>query len=548
MEWHNGQWGGWDQAMEQVSYVLVLLMGLLCAVAAVAGVARRLGVSYPIILVIFGLLCSLLPGVPRIPLPPSLVFLVILPPLLYVAAWQTSWQEFKYNLLSISSLAVFLVFFTAFGVAYAARWWLPGFNWRLGFLLGAVVSPTDAVAATSIARKVGMPQRIVDLLEGESLLNDATGLLAMELGIAMVVDGATPTVSGGVLEFLWLAAGGVLVGLIVGWLVAWLERWVDDGPVEIALSLIVPYAAYLMGEAVKSSGVIAVVTCGLFVSRRSSIFFSPGVRLQALAVWDALEFLLNGLVFVLIGLQLPYVLDGIRGQSKLSLLVVALVFSGFLVLLRMAWMFPAARAAWWVRTHLAKQTYERPRANQVFVLGWTGMRGVVALAAANSLPLTLGNGRPFPERSFIIFLTFSVILVTLVAQGLSLPWLVRVLRLPAPDTRFCEEGEARRLLLQAAVEFLSERKNSAHEEDDIHLYDDLLHQFEHKMAEIEDCGPPVNGDGKNERRGITMHQVVLDTIRREREELNLLHGNGRIGDNVHRTLQHELDLSESRLT
>src|SRR3954447_24113321 len=313
--------------MDHVGYLVVLLIGLLFAVAGVAGLARRFGVSYPILLVIFGLVCSLLPHVPRIQLPPSVVFFVILPPLLYIAAWQTSWREFKYNLVSISSLAVLLVFFTAFAVAFAAEWWLPGFDWRLGFLLGAVVSPTDAVAATSIARKVGMPQRIVDLLEGESLLNDATGLLALEFGVQMVVQGTTPTLARGLLEFAWLTIGGTLIGIAIGIAISWLERWVDDGPVEIALSLIVPYAAYLSGEAVKTSGVIAVVACGLLVSRQSSSFFSPRVRLQAQAVWDAIEFLLNGLVFVLLGLQLPYVLSGIQGRSRLSLLAYGLGFS-----------------------------------------------------------------------------------------------------------------------------------------------------------------------------------------------------------------------------
>lgn len=531
--------------MDQVSHILILLIGLLCAVAAVAGLARRFAVSYAIVLVIFGLLCSLLPHIPRIPLPPSLVFLVILPPLLYVAAWKTSWREFKYNLVSISSLAVLLVFFTAFGVAYAAQWWLPGFNWQLGFLLGAVVSPTDAVAATSIARKVGMPQRIVDLLEGESLLNDATGLLALQFGVDMVVEGTTPTIGRGVLEFAWLAVGGVLVGLTIGLIVIWLERWVDDGPVEIAISLIVPYAAYLVGESVKSSGVIAVVACGLYVSRQSSSFFSPGVRLQAMAVWDALEFLLNGLVFVLIGLQLPYVLDGIYGDSKLSLLGYGLAFSAVLVLLRMAWMYPAASAAWWIRTRLVKQNYDKPRSNHIFVVGWTGMRGVVALAAANSLPLTLADGRPFPERSFLIFLTFSLILVTLVLQGLSLPWLVRVLKLTVRNTQFCEEGEARRLLLQAAIDFLGERRKLVKVEEEKHLYDDLMHYYEHKLEEIVECGP---GDINPEKikTGLTMNHLLLEALRREREELNVLRGNGRIGDIVHRNLERELDLSESR--
>ena len=533
--------------MDHVSYLVVLLIGLLFAVAAVAGLARRFALSYPIALVIFGLLCSLIPRVPNIPLPPAVVFLVILPPLLYISAWQTSWREFKYNLISITGLAVFLVFFTAIGVAFAARWWLPGFDWRLGFLLGAVVSPTDAVAATSIARKVGMPQGIVDILEGESLLNDATGLLALEAGVGMVVERTTPSIAHGLLEFAWLTIGGILVGVAIGFAVSWLERWVDDGPVEIALSLIIPYAAYLAGDAVRASGVIAVVACGLLVSRQSSSLFSPRVRLQTIAVWDALEFLLNGLVFVLIGLQLPYVLAGIQGKSRLSLLAYALVFSAILVLLRMAWMYPAARIAWWLRTRIAGQSYAKPELNQMFVIGWTGMRGVVALAAANTLPLTLADGRPFPQRSFIIFLTFSLIVVTLVFQGLSLPWLVRKLGLATPDTGFCEEGRARHLLLEVALGFLVERRNLAEDEDERHLYDDLVHQYEHKITEIDQCGP----DGKlpdEVSGGVTIGGVLLDTIRREREELNLLRASGRIADSVHRTLEHELDLSESRLT
>ena len=532
--------------MDHVNYILVLLLGLLFAVATVAGLARRFRVSYPIVLVMFGLLCSLLPHVPRIPLPPSVVFLVILPPLLYIAAWQISLREFKYNLVSISSLAVLLVLFTAIGVAFAAQWWLPGFDWRLGFLLGAVVSPTDAVAATSIARKVGMPQRIVDLLEGESLLNDATGLLALQFGVEMVVQGTTPTLARGLLEFAWLLVGGVLVGLAIGFAVSWAERWIDDGPVEIALSLIVPYATYLAGEALKASGVIAVVACGLLVSRQSSTFFSPRVRLQALAVWDALEFLLNGLVFVLIGLQLPKVLEGIEERSKLHLLGYGLAFSAVLVLLRMAWMFPAARAAWWVRTRLGHQAYEKPRANQIFVMGWTGMRGVVALAAADSIPLTVGNGSPFPERSFIIFLTFSLIVVTLVVQGLSLPWLVRALGLSGQDTSFCEEGKARHLLLQAAIDFLSERRRTARGESEIHLYEDLLHQYEHKINEVDICGPDGNVPNQSSV-DVTGAEVLLQTIRREREALNQLRADGRIADGIHRTLERELDLSESRL-
>ncbi|HEY3703418.1 MAG TPA: Na+/H+ antiporter [Terracidiphilus sp.] len=531
--------------MDHVDYVVVLLIGLLCAVAAVAGLARRFAVSYPIALVVFGLLCSLIPHVPRIVLPPSLVFIVILPPLLYIAAWQTSWREFKYNLVSIAGLAVFLVFFTAIAVAFAARWWLPGFDWRLGFLLGAVVSPTDAVAATSIARKVGMPQQIVDILEGESLLNDATGLLALQFGLDMVVNGTPPSIMHGLLQFAWLTVGGVLVGVLIGFAVTSLERWVDDGPVEIALSLVVPYVAYLAGDAVRASGVIAVVSCGLLVSRQSSRLFSPRVRLQTIAVWDALEFLLNGFVFILLGLQLPHVLAGMKGRSRLDDIAVALAFSAVLIALRLAWMFPGARAAWWIRTRILRQSYPMPGLNQLFIIGWTGMRGVVALAAANSLPLTLGDGSPFPQRDFIIFLTFALIVVTIVFQGVSLPSIVRRVGLAQAGAGLCEEGEARRLLLHAAIGFLEERGKSASDDQERHLYEDLQHQYEHKLTEIDPCGP--GGDPAEPQPGLTMERVLLDTIRRERAELSQLRANGRIGDGLYRDLERELDLSESRL-
>ena len=385
-----------------LSSLQLVLLSLLVAIALLAGVARRLSVSYPIVLVVAGLLSSFIPGIPRVPLPPDLVFLVFLPPLLFAAAWQTSWRDFKYNLVSIVSLAVGLVFFTAIGVALTAHFFLPTFDWRVGFLLGAVVSPTDAVAATSIARKIGMPKRVLDVLEGESLINDASGLLALEFGVSMLVDGSTPTVGGGLLRLLWLFGGGLLVGLLCGAVVVWFEKWVDDGPVEIALSFIVAYGSYLAGEAVHSSGIISVVVCGLFLSRKSATFFSPQVRLQASAVWEALEFLLNGLVFLLLGLQLPVVMGGIRGYSHARLLLYGAVFSAVLIALRLIWIYPAARLTYIVRRRLQHQDEPNPNARSVFVVGWTGMRGVVALAAASSLPYTLRDGQPFTQRNMIV--------------------------------------------------------------------------------------------------------------------------------------------------
>ena len=527
--------------MEHVSALQLLLLGLLTTVAFVAVLARRLSVSYPILLVLAGLLCSLLPHVPRVALPPGIVFYVFLPPLLYAAAWQTSWREFRNHIVSISMLAVGLVFFTAIGIAFAAHLFMPGFDWRLGFLLGAIVSPTDAVAATSIARRVGMPHSITDILEGESLVNDATGLLALQFGIDMIVDRSIPTLGKGAADFVWLLGGGVAIGLLIGWLMTRVERFIEDGPVDIVISIIIAYVAYLAGEAARASGVIAVVACGLYLSRRSDKLFSPQTRLQIWGVWEALEFLLNGLVFLLIGLQLPYVLEAIQGYSHIRLLTYGLLFSVVLIALRLVWVYPSLSLAAWVRTRLLHHSYRAPNPKATFVLGWTGMRGVVALAAAGSLPATIADGTPFPQSNMILFLTFAVILVTLVLQGLTLPATVRALGFDGDTGPACEEEEARRLLLQAAISFVETQRATQTDSDERqHYYDDMLHQFRHRMEELS-AQPTESSDQTATRK------LLLDAHRAERDKLVDLRATGRIGDGVYRTLERELDLIESRL-
>ena len=518
-----------------------LLLGLLTMVAIVAALAQRLKTSYPILLVLVGLVCSLTPQIPDIPLPPDVVFFVFLPPLLFSAAWRTSWREFRFNFVSIAMLAVGLVFFTAAGVALIAHWLLPGFDWKLGFLLGAIVSPTDAVAATSIARRVGMPQTIVDILEGESLLNDATGLLALQFGVNLIVNGATPTLGSAVGEFLWLLGGGALVGVSCGLVVVWLERMVDDGQIEIVLSLLTAYASYIAAEALHASGVISVVVCGLFLSRRSASLFSSATRLQILAVWDALDFLLNGLVFALIGFQLSYVLAGIRGYSRIRLVIYGLAFSAVLILLRLLWVYPGARVSRFIRTRWLRQEYPVSSRRAIFVVGWTGMRGVVALAAASSLPYTIADGRPLPQRNMILFLTFAVILVTLVGQGLSLPSLIRALGLQAGSEALCEEDEARRLLLEEAIAFLQDGR-SQQAEGNTHPFDDLLHQYEHRSEELNRAR-----NHEEAATGLNLHDLQLGTLGKQRSRLLDLRRQGRIGDRVYHTLERELDLGELRL-
>jgi CPA1 family monovalent cation:H+ antiporter len=522
---------------------LILLL-LLLFVAAFATLARRLDTPYPIVLVIAGLLLGFVPGMPPVQLQPNVIFVVILPPLLYSAALGTAWEDFRYNLVSIALLAVGLVGFTVFAVAAAGSLLLPGFDWKTGFVLGAVVATTDAIAATSIARRLGLPKRIVDILEGESLVNDATGLLALEFGTAMVAYGNTPTVSSGILRLLYLSAAGIAVGLVLGRFIEWFEFHVDDAPIEIAISIFVPFAAYVAAEAIRASGVLAVVAAGLFLGRKSSLFFSPGVRLQTHAVWNALTFILNGLVFVLIGLQLPYVLAEIKGFRFTQTLLYAAAFCAFLIVLRLAWTFPGAYFAHVIRNYILHQDEKWPGARRIFVVGWTGMRGVIALAAAMSLPVTVQGGSPFPHRNLIIFFTFILIIVTLVFQGLTLPSMIRRLGLAGTSDSLREEQKARRAVAEAALKRLSElREHDTPEFDE--LYEDMAQHYQHRLDSFK------QGEAATSEAAATWHQRYLDLSREllgvERSAAFKLRHEGSISEEIARELERELDLSETRL-
>jgi monovalent cation/hydrogen antiporter len=523
-----------------VHSVEIVFLLLLLFVATFGALASRLRIPYPIVLVIAGLLLGFVPGIPRVTLNPDVIFFVVLPPLLYSAAWRVPWREFSYNLVSIFSLAFGLVTFTVLGVAEVAQWFLPGFDWRMGFALGAVVAPTDAIAATSIARQIGLPKRIIDILEGESLINDATGLLALELAIAMLVRGQAPTVISELLRFAYLAAAGLAVGLLIGVIVNWIEHRIDDAPIEIALSLLTPYAAYLAADSIRASGVLAVVACGLYLSRRSSGFFSPGVRLQAWAVWDSLTFILNGFVFVFIGLQLPYVLEGTRDHSLRELLMYGALFSALLILLRLIWIFPGARLSYFIRRRVLHQREALPPARQIFVVGWTGMRGVISLAAAIALPRTLANGAPFEQRHMIIFLAFSVILVTLVLQGLTLPPLIRALGLAGAPVRNTEGEEARRVILEAALSHLENaRENDRTGFADI--FDALELHYQDRLATLAEEDADIHS--ARHRRFVELSRELLHV---ERRTAIRLRNEGRINDELLRQLEHELDLAEAR--
>jgi monovalent cation/hydrogen antiporter len=528
-----------------VHTVEIVFLVLLLFVVLFAALARKLQTPYPIVLVLAGLLLSFVPGIPRIALNPEVVFFAVLPPLLYSAAWLTSWRDFKSNLVSILLLAFGLVGFTALGVAETARWMFPGFDWRLGLVLGAVVATTDAIAATSIAKRLSLPQRIVDVLEGESLVNDATGLLALEVAIGIVVTGQTPTLASGALRLTYLIAVGIAIGLLVGLLVEWFEHQVDDAPIEIVISILTPYAVYLAAESVRASGVLAVVACGLYLSRQSSQFFSASVRLQTWAVWDSLTFVINGLTFMLIGFQLPYVLAGIHEYGMRQLILYGALFSTIVIVLRLLWLYPGAHLAYFIRTRLFGQDYPRPSARQIFIVGWTGMRGVVALAAALALPETLANGESFPHRNLIVFLTFSVILVTLVLQGLTLPPLIRALGLCGTGVDIKEEeDEARRVITSTALAHLeSLRGNDA--PGFAAVYDDISHRYARRLATLSK--ESQESDAMSAAELDRYRKLLGELLRLERKTAVQLRNDGRINDEVLRKLEHELDLSETRL-
>jgi len=530
---------------ESFHAVEILILLLLVLVAFFAVMANRLKVPYPIVLVIAGLVISFFPRMPRIPLDPDIVFVIFLPPLLYASAWSASLREFKRNAVVIGLLAVGLVAFTVWGVAEFSDHFITALDWKAGFLLGAVVATTDAIAATSISKSIGLPRRIVDILEGESLLNDATGLLALEMGLGIILRGESPTVASGAMRLMTLVVGGVVIGLLIGVVVGWLEKFIDDGPIELVVSLVVPYAAYLAGERAHASGVLAVVVCGLYLSRQSVNFFSPSVRLQVNGAWEALTFILNGLVFVLIGLQLPYVLAGIRGRFGTGTLIFyGAVFTFVLIVLRMVWVFPAVKIAEFLSNKCMGHKEEPLKKTEVFVVGWTGMRGVLALAAAISVPEVLGNGRPAETRNLIVFLAFCVILVTLVLQGLTLPVLIRRLGLAGSPGMDPEEKEARRIVLAAAIHQLEEGRKIEGKGAE-HLYDDILHRYRHKLAAVGG-----GGDGEldvvDTETIFRLRRIMDQALQAERRTLISLRDKGRIGDDVLRTMERELDLAYSR--
>ncbi len=528
-----------------IHHLELTLLFLVLLVAGLTTLAQRFKIPYPIVLFIGGVVLSLLPHLPQIALNPDVVFLVVLPPLLFVGGFNTSWRDFHSNIVSILMLAFGLVGFTVFGIALGTSWLIPGFDYRLGAVLGAVVSTTDAIAATAIAKRLGLPRRIVDILEGESLVNDASGLLALQFAVALVVAGRRPGPGLAMLELSWLIAGGIAIGLFAAFVIHRVSLEITDSPVEITLSLATPYLAYLAAEGIHASGVLATVVCGLYLGRKNSEILSINARLESSAVWKTLEFGLNGIVFILMGLQLRLILSGIHDRSIGQLARYGATFAILVVALRIIWVYPGAEISYWIRRHLLHQVEARPSNKQIFIVAWTGMRGVLALAAAISLPTVLQNGASFPQRDFIIFLTFCVIFVTLVLQGLTLPAMIEKLGLSAGGESNLEERQARLLILNTVLDYLKDLSRQAKSEHAT-IYEDLIRHYRARATLVEagsqEPKPEQEITLARYERNLTQELRAL-----ERSTAVSLRNEDKINDELLRILERELDLSEARL-
>jgi len=529
------------QGLHQLEIIILLL----AVVLLLTTVAQRLLIPYPILLVIGGLGLALMPGLPIIRLDPDLVFLVFLPPILWAAAYFTSLREFRQNIRPISLLAVGLVLATTAVVAAVARMAFPGMGWAEAVALGAIVSPPDAIAATAIARRLRIPRRGVTILEGESLVNDATALIIYRAAIAAVVSG-TFVLGEALVHFVVAAAGGVLIGLAVGLLSRLVLARMADTFAEIALTLLAPYVAWVLAENVHASAVLACVAGGLYVRQHFSAIVRPVTRLQARAVWDVLVFVLNGTIFILLGLQLGALRQAVPPGQFEHLLIVGAVISALAIVVRLIWV----PVAGWIPRAMSRALRERdpmPPWSYLFVIGWGGMRGIVTLAAALALPLTTAAGAPFPFRTEIILISFVVILATLVLQGLSFAPLIRLLRVEEDRGLEQEEMLARERAAAAALARLDELgRDGRHHGRIIPEQHERLRDHYSRRAQRFAASGKVDPECTFEAAEAD-RRLRYEALHAERTVLIGLRNDGTISDEVLHRLEHELDVESLRL-
>ncbi|WP_028065183.1 Na+/H+ antiporter [Solirubrobacter soli] len=520
--------------MEDVEVVIV---SVLLSVVVLSAAARAINVPYPIVMVLGGALMGFVPGLPEVAMNPDLVLLIFLPPLLYTSAFFANLTDLRANLRPITLLSVGLVLFTVVLVAVVAHELIDGMSWPVAFTLGAIVGPTDPIAATAIARRLGVPRQLVSVLEGESLINDATALVAYNIARAAVFGASFSLLDAG-WDFVWKAAGGAALGLLVGWVIAEVRRRLDDPLIENTISLLTGYAAYVPAEKLHLSAVVAAVTVGIYVGWQAPRIASPATRIRGFGMWEQLQFLLNAILFVLTGLQLPTVLDSLDATHAGELTGYAVAISLAVILARLVWqntIIYVVRALDRRASQRARRTTWRYR----LVGGWAGMRGAVSLAAALALP------SDFPQRDLVVFLTFAVIFATLVLQGLTLAPLIRWLGVT--DDGSLEAGEELRARLVATEAALA-RIAALRDED--WTRDDTLERLEgaytYRRRRLKARAGKIEDDGY-EDRSFAYQTVLREVLEAQRGEIVRLRNEGTISNEVMHRLERELDLEDERL-
>ena len=519
----------------------LLLAGLLAAGLVLLSISQFVRIPYPILLVLGGLAIAFIPGMPEIELPPDLVLVAVLPPLLYGLAFFSSLRELRANMKPIGLLAVGLVLMTMLAIAVVAHETI-GIGWAGAFVLGAIVSPTDPTAATAIGQRLGLPRRLLAVIEGESLVNDGTALVAYKFAVAAVVTGAF-SLSEAAGRFVLSVAGGIAVGLVVGYFVRMLRRRLDNPPVEITVSLLTGYFAYLPAYALGVSGVLAAVTVGIYMGWHTPELTTAQTRLQGQAVWEMVFLVLNALLFALLGLQLPQIVDSLSGYSTSTLLGYAALVSLVVIGARILWVFATTYVprlvSSWAREHDVMPSW-RAKA----VLAWCGMRGAVSLAAALALPLTTDAGDAFPDRNLIVFLTFCVILTTLVLQGLTLPSLIQGLDLDDGGLAEKEEAKARIHASEAAIARLEELVEEDWVRED--TAERVRGAYRFRANRFRERFDP-DGDGSIESRSADYQRLRRELLEAERQAVLELRRGGQIDDEVMRRVTRDLDLEDVRL-
>lgn len=523
------------------------LLAVLVASVLLSGIARRYDVSGPLALVVAGLLAGLIPGARNIELSPELVLFVILPPLLWSAGLESSYVALRRNTRRIGLLAVVLPLVTTFAVGFVAFRTVPELTIAAALTLGAIVAPPDAVSATAIGRRLGLPRQIMTLLGGESLLNDATALTAYKVALAAAI-GTASTWGTPVFTFALAAVGGTVIGAAMGSLIVFIRTWLSDSLVESAIGLVAPFFIYLLAEEVASSGVIAVVVAALILGQRSAQA-GYATRLQDTAVWKTVQFVLESFVFLLIGLQLPTVIDELAGISASALATASVAVLATVIGVRIAWVFVMA----YLPGKLSRRIREReeaPTKTQVFIVAWAGMRGVVSLAAAFAVPVTTLSGDPFPGRAQLVFLTFVVVIGTLLLHGLTLPWIIRVLDVQGDDVQqdALAQAAAQTKAAQAASDRLDELLATARADSDVHerAATVLRHWNDRRRNSAwEQLG---RGDEEiGEGPSAAFKRLRLEMLKAERETFIAERDAGRINDEVLRSVLRGLDLEEAAL-